>query len=89
MEILQIAVALLIAELIVWELPQFLAKRVKLTTGVSICLAASLIAASLAFTLLATSPEASGILNPGIISFALFTLFAVGSTVVLWNEQRK
>jgi len=49
-EILLIIVTLLIAEIIIWELPQFLAKRVKLAAGLSICLVTSAFVAGKAFS---------------------------------------
>jgi hypothetical protein len=89
MEFLMIIVALLTAEIVMWELPRFLAKRVILGVGLSICMAASVVVSSTAFGLMMLSPKVTEILNPAIVSFALFILFVVASGTVLWYEQQK
>jgi len=88
MEILQIAATLLVAELVMWELPQSMAKRMKWRIGMAICLGTSLAVAGLAFWTLSTSQQ-DAFLPPGVVSLALFILFAFGSSAVFWYEKRR
>ena len=89
MDILQIAVAILIAELVMWELPQYLSKRVRRGLGVLICLSVSAVVSIGVFYILTISQPEADKNKPVIIAMAMFLLFGVGSNAALWYELRK
>lgn len=80
-------VALVVGELVMWELPQYLASRVRLRVGIYVCLSTSLIVVGIAYVLLGTVRPLSA--DALLIGLALFAIMAVAASAALWHEQKK
>lgn len=87
MDFVFLIVALVVGELVMWELPQRLAPRASLLIGIYVCLSVSLLAAGIAYVVMGASRSFSA--DAVLIAIALFAIMAASASAVLWYEKKK